>query len=56
MIGLAEMAMRLACLRIYRDAEMARAIFLHPRGHRGPVSANAEYYRIIDRLTRGERP
>ena len=56
MIGLARIALRLACHRTYRDASMANCIILEARGMRGPGSANAEYYRIIDRLTRGEKP
>jgi hypothetical protein len=56
MIGLARLALRLACLRVYRDASMANWIVLDARGVRGPASANGEYYRIIDRLTRGEKP
>ena len=58
MFGLARMALRLACHRVYQDADMADSIMLAPRRHVVPngVSANAEYYRIIDRITRGEKP
>jgi hypothetical protein len=56
MIGLARMALRLACHRVYRDASMANCIVLDVRGARGPNSANGEYYRIIDRIARGEKP
>lgn len=55
-IGLARMALRLACHRVYRDSVMSKYIVLDVRGARGPVSANAEYYSIIDRISRGEKP
>jgi len=58
MIGLARMALRLACDRIYCDVSMADCIILKERGYSQvhDRSANAEYYRIIDRITRGEQP
>lgn len=58
MIGLAHMAMRLACRRIYSDPGMAESIVFRPREQVWPegIGAAAEYYRIIDRLSRGERP
>ena len=55
-VGLSRMALRLACHRVYRDAGMANCIVLDRRGARGPASANGEYYRIIDRIARGEKP
>lgn len=55
-IALARMAMRLACGRVYRDPSMANCIVLDARGVRGEGSANGEYYRIIDRISRGEEP
>lgn len=58
MIGLAEMVKRLACDRVYRDPSMADCILImeRQRAREAPVSAGAEYYRIIDRITRGEQP
>jgi hypothetical protein len=58
MLGLARMAMRLACKRVYRDPKMADCILLMPRGEAEPYprSAGAEYYRICDRIARGEKP
>ncbi len=58
MIGLAQMALRLACHRVYQDASMAAVILLKARGYCDPrgSSANAEYYRIIDRISHGENP
>lgn len=58
MIGLARMALGLACLRVYKDAEMGDCIILRPRACVAPDggSAAAEYYRILDRITRGEKP
>jgi len=55
-VALARMALRLACHRIYCDANMANYILLEARGVHGPYTVNVEYYRIIDRLTRGEKP
>lgn len=62
MMGLALMAAEIACRRAYGYHEKARdwmaikGVIQHaPREYSiGP--ATAEYYRIIDRLARGERP
>ena len=58
MIGLAQMAWKLACERIYSDPYMANSLIIRPRAQIDVDggSANAEYYRIIDRLSRGEAP
>jgi hypothetical protein len=56
-IGLAMMALRLACGRIYGDPLMANAIVVD-RSRATPRGTNAcsEYFRIIDRIARGEAP
>lgn len=60
-VALAVMAANLACRRAYGEGNTARVwlsrgegICPSPRGYCGP--AGREYYQIIDRISRGEKP
>lgn len=66
MLGLAQMAWRLALKRTYRDADLLSLAALSERSAcwncwidamtPGRPLASNEYYRIIDRITRGQEP
>lgn len=56
--GLAEMAWRLACMRVHGDADRVPMCWMTDRqlcGRYGGMRTSREYYAIIDRLSRGEK-
>jgi hypothetical protein len=56
MMGLANMAVRLAYLRALDDPRNYTVDDVVPRDEANGWAASTEYYAIIDRISRGEKP